>query len=339
MKCMVDEVDVVLDRHKFSLCKEPRWELRRWKVSNPVVPSLYVLLKYHKPVDEDGDYKGRPVASNINAPTERIAKKLSKIFNSLTPPEGKSVLNGTEFAQLINGTTVGRNEEIGSYDVTSLYPSIPIPYTTNKVEKKLAYVDLTYVCMKQNIFQFRGSYYKQTRGTSIGNSLSSFVAELFMRDFEMSMCKDPNFPRVYHRYVDDIFVIQNKRKFDLVKDLFEKKMDLIEKGAIKFTIERQTNQKLPFLDTLVEIVDGKLTVDVYRKPSSTMRRITSDSYHDAKQKLAAYHTMANFMVHLPLSDEKVSKEIEKIVEIGRVNGYNESTIMPIINKHQRKNHS
>lgn len=44
--------------------------------------------------------KARPVASNTNAPTENIAKKLSQIFNSLPPPKGRSVKNGIEFAKM-----------------------------------------------------------------------------------------------------------------------------------------------------------------------------------------------------------------------------------------------
>lgn len=246
LKNMIDEVESVLEKHKFTLCNEPRLELKHWKVSNPSVPCLYALLKHHKPVDEDGDCKGRPVASNVNAPTEIIAKKLSAIFNSLTPPEGKAVKNGIEFANIINGTKIGRNEEIGSYDVTSLYPSTPIPFSMkllkkwlekNNVKKELveAYADLTTLCMKQNIFQFRDDFYNQT--------------ELFMSHFETAMSKNPNFPRIYHRYVDDIFFVQNKRKIESVKTLFEEKLDLIEKDAIKFTIERQHDQKLPFLNT------------------------------------------------------------------------------------------
>lgn len=344
---MINEVNDVLEKHKNILCENPKSDLRYWKVSNPSVPRLYVLLKYHKDKDPDGDYKGRPVASNVNAPSERIAKKLSKIFNSLTPPEGKSVLNGIDFASKVNGLTISRNEEIGSYDVTSLYPSIPIPYSMNLLKKWLiknevksdlveAYVDLSRVCMKQNIFQFRNSYYSQTKGTSIGNSLSSFIAELFMCDFETNMSKHPDFPRVYYRYVDDIFVIQNRRKFDLVRSAFEKHLDKIEVGAVKFTIERQVDNKLPFLNTLVEIVNGVLTIDVYRKPSSTQRLITCDSHHDIKHKMAAYHSMAHLMVNLPLDESKITKETNTIIEIGRINGYPEKMIKCIIDKHKRK---
>lgn len=166
---MVDEVDVVLDKHKNVLCYNPRYELRKWKVSNPQVPCFYVLIKTHKDPDEDGDMKARPVASNVNAPTETISKKLSKIFNALPPPKGKSVKNGTDFAAQVNGEKVNKNEEMGSYDVSSLYPSIPILFTLDLLMiflidngvthiRAVAYVELARVCMKQNIFQFRGKF-------------------------------------------------------------------------------------------------------------------------------------------------------------------------------------
>ncbi len=228
---MVDGVNEILEKHKHTICDDPKRELRKWKVTNPSVPCLYGLLKLHKDVDDEGDYKARPVACNTNAPSEALAKKLVAIFSSMTPPKGLTVKNGIEFAKFIHGTKVKRNEEMGSYDVTALYPSIPIDEAMISMRKWLisnelepdkvdAYCDLTRVCMKQNIFQFRGKYYIQSDGTSIGNSLSGFVAEVFMCEFEVEMEKHPMFPRKYKRYVDDIFAVQNARRFDLVKKLF-----------------------------------------------------------------------------------------------------------------------
>lgn len=347
LKNMTDEVNDILDKHKEVLCDNPRYELRKWKVSNPQVPCLYVLMKTHKDVDEDGDMKARPVASNTNAPTESIAKKLSKIFNALPSPKGKSVKNGTEFAQQVNGEIVHRNEEMGSYDVTSLYPSIPIDFTLKllmawliengvTLKRAIAYVELTQVCMRQNIFQFRGKFYVQFEGTSIGCSLSSFVSEIFMCHFETSIERHPSFPRFYRRYIDDIFVIQNRRMFDAVKRIFEEKMDSFKQGAVRFTVERQTDGKIAFLNTLCETVNGKVAVDVYRKPTHTMRLITSDSFHDMKHKMAAYHGMAHFMTSLPLTDEKIEKETKKILDIGVVNGYKVTAIERIISRHKMK---
>jgi len=270
-----------------------------------------------------------------------------KFFNELPPPKGKSIKNGTEFARVINGTKISRNEEMGSYDVTALYPSVPIKPTMDFLlewliendmvpEVARALVEMTWVCMKQNNFQFRGKWYHQTDGTCIGNSVSSFVAEVFMCRFEMKLEKNPLFPRIYWRFVDDIFAVQNARKFEVVKKLFEDTMGSIKKDAVRFTVDRQSENKLPFLNVMVENVNGTLEVDVYRKPTSTKRLITSDSYHDVKHKMAAYHSMAHFMVNLPLSEPKVKSETQKIVEIGEVNGFCETNVMDIINKHQQK---
>lgn len=103
---MVSQIETVLEKHKHTICVDPKKELRNWKVSNPQIPCQYALLKLHKEVDDDGDYKARPVACNTNAPSEKVAKNLSEIYNALPPPKGLSVKNGIEFAKKINGTRI-----------------------------------------------------------------------------------------------------------------------------------------------------------------------------------------------------------------------------------------
>ncbi len=55
-----------------------------------------------------------------------------------------------------------------------------------------------------------------------------------------------------------------------------------------------------------------------------------------KHKMAAYHSMAHFMFSLPLSDEKIKVETARILEIGEVNGFKNSAISCIIDKHRKK---
>lgn len=93
--------------------------------------------------------------------------------------------------------------------------------------------------------------------------------------------------------------------------MFEKFADTIEPDAVKFTIERQTDGKLPFLNVLCKVVNGQIEVDVYGKPTSTMRTITADSFHHHRHKTAAYHVMAHFMTSIPLTQTKIDKETEK----------------------------
>lgn len=69
MSSMIKDVENALDEVKNVICDNPRIELKKWKVSDPQTPCIYVTLKTHKELDSDGDMKTRPVASNINAPT------------------------------------------------------------------------------------------------------------------------------------------------------------------------------------------------------------------------------------------------------------------------------
>lgn len=48
---MVDAVNAVLEKHKHTICDDPKRDLRKWKVTNPSVPCLYGLLKLHKDVN------------------------------------------------------------------------------------------------------------------------------------------------------------------------------------------------------------------------------------------------------------------------------------------------
>jgi hypothetical protein len=60
--------------------------------SNPAVPLLYGLPKIHKPGN-----KMRPINSNSNAPTEKLAKWLTRQLKQLPDPPGMYVKNTFEY--------------------------------------------------------------------------------------------------------------------------------------------------------------------------------------------------------------------------------------------------
>jgi hypothetical protein len=68
-----------------------------------------------------------------------------------------------------------------------------------------SYVEFTKMCMHDNYFQYNGYYYRQMLGTSMGNALSPFLANIFMADLET---------RVGIRYVYDIFCVMKKNTID-----------------------------------------------------------------------------------------------------------------------------
>lgn len=344
LNSMVNRVNEVLKKYSDLLCDNPQRELRKWKNSNPKVPRLYGYAKTHKLADltSSEGLKMRPVASNIDAPTEKIAKWLVTEFRKLTPPKGKSVKNAQEFMEVMKDVKIKRNETIGSYDVISLFPSIPMGVTyellrlwlmKNNVTGRKAemYEELTRLCMEQNVFVYNGEFYAQLDGTAIGNSLSSFIAELYMCHFETKIENHPAFPREYVRFVDDIFAIQNARKVKETLELFNS-----QHPRVQFTYEPAKENKIAFLDTMVTNVNGNLEFEVYRKPCATERVIMNDSHQDVKHKMAAFHSMAHRLVTFTLKDDAYWRERERILEIGQVNGYKKESIERIIRKHERK---
>ena len=89
-------------------------------------------------------------------------------------------------------------------------------------------------------------------------------------------------PEWWSRYVDDTFIILAHGREDLVKfvDHLNKQPD-----SIKFTMEMEENNCLPFLDTLIiRKQDGGVSHKVYRKKTHTDQNIHSLSHHHPQQK-------------------------------------------------------
>ena len=83
----------------------------------------------------------------------------------------------------------------------------------------------------------------------------------------------PNPPTLWKRYVDDTFVITEKH----VLNDFHKHINSIEQ-SIKFTVELESDNLLPFLDVLiVKERNGKLTTTLYQKPTHTNQFLNYNS--------------------------------------------------------------
>lgn len=165
----------------------------------------------------------------------------------------------------------------------------------------------------------------------MGNPLSCFVANTFLGSIEQKLKSKGLLPRVWVRYVDDVFAV-------IKKSDEEKWMKILNEQSptIKFTMEREQNGKLPFLDVLVTRINNKLDFNVYRKPTNTDRYITRDSYCRKSTKLAAFNSMVYRLCRLPLSVINYMEELKNIKRIANINGYTDEEIETLVEKHSRK---
>lgn len=167
------------------------WEARYFMVSNLVIPQFSCLPKTHKPGN-----KIRPVVSNVNSPTSRKCEWLVKKFRALKRTDSFSVRNSFELAERMSGTSIGEDNLLVSFDVESLYPSVPVEEALvcfsdwiNSQEisdyEAQKYVKLTQLVFSHRWIQFNGKIFRQKKGLFIGNSLSPILAEVFMGTIEM----------------------------------------------------------------------------------------------------------------------------------------------------------
>ena len=111
----------------------------------------------------------------------------------------------------------------------------------------------------------------------MGSPLSPIVANMFMEAFEdRALDTIEKKPKVWLRYVDDVFVIWNHGKSSLQSFLGHLNN---QHRNIKFTLEEEKDRKIPFLDVLVERSQSKLYTSVHRKETHTNRYINFNSHH------------------------------------------------------------
>ena len=95
--------------------------------------------------------------------------------------------------------TVSNNDLLVSFDVESLFTSVPVKDacaiilnrlefdTTLSDRTQLSPVeihDLLEMCLNSTSFRWRDTFYRQTEGAAMGSPLSPIVANLFMEHFE-----------------------------------------------------------------------------------------------------------------------------------------------------------
>ena len=248
-------------------------------------PKLYGLPKIHKP-----DVPLRPIVSCIGSPTYQLAKHITSPITPLTGLTSSFVKNSQHFVETIGEERLLDDEAMVSFDVKSLFTSVPVDEALEVVQRRLEedetlmertelspthVTHLLELCLRTTYFKFQGSYYEQRDGAVMGSPVSPVVANIYMEMFEeLALRTAEHPPRIWKRYVDDTFCVMKKTD---VEGFLSHLNSLCP--TIFFTME-QEDGKLPFLDTLLHHkTDGSLDISIYRKPTHTDRYLHFSSHH------------------------------------------------------------
>jgi len=308
-------------------------------------PYINGFPKIHKK-----DVPLRPVVNYRSAPTYRLAKFLLQQFNMLIDiPETHTIKNSIDFVQKINSVAIDPNDILISLDITSMYSNILIQDCLNALTYYLKnssicmdeidieeYCNLTKLVISQNYFQYKGNFYTQKEGLPMGSPLSGYLANIVMCKFEndyiLTQFKDNI--KFWSRYVDDtlsIFRETDDIKVDQFLEILNSKHE-----TIKFTLEKEINSKINFLDISITKCANKLDFSIYRKPTNNDRYIDGFSSHPYIYKYSAIDKLVHRAFSIPMSVYNLHKELDYIRVICQKNNLDEYVVDRLANKQSIK---
>ena len=227
----------------------------RIRPNDATTAKFYGLPKIHKE-----NIPLRPIVSLPGSPTYKLSKHLAMTLHPLVKTSTHTVNNANAFLTNIKDLKLEPDEIMISFDVVSLFTSIPLD-TAKRITNELLtnhdswqtrtnldkddILELLNLCLSTE-FSFQNSYYRQISGTPMGSPLSSFLAEAVMQDLEKrSVTHNPDI-RTWNRYVDDVLATVKKDKTDDILHCINNTLE-----NIQFTKEEEHNNQLAFLDVLL----------------------------------------------------------------------------------------
>ena len=130
------------------------------------------------------------------------------------------------------------------------------------------------------------------------------------------MLSTPVKPFFWKRYVDDVIsAVSGNEAERLLSHL-----NSVE-PSIQFTLEREKDRNLPFLDLNVSRgVQGNLETSVYRKPTHTDKYLEVDAHHPICHKKSVAKTLLKRADCLPSSLDSKPEERKYVSNVLKANG-------------------
>ena len=225
---------------------------------------IYGTSKMQKFSSSHSFPKLRPIVSSIGTLNYNLACFLSDLLSPLVPHNYSCKDTFSLVAPITNANL--SKKLLVSYNVTSLFTNIPLQKTIdigknlifnhnpnlNITKKELNKLFL--FATSQTHFIFNSTFYNQIDGVAMGSSLAPVLANIFMGFHESKWLNEYNLnkPKFYLRYVDDILAA-----FDNEQDSLNF-LDFLNNRHpnIKFTIEKQINHSITFLEEFVSGINN-----------------------------------------------------------------------------------
>ena len=168
----------------------------------------------------------RPIVSYTGTPLYEISKFIPNIVKPYGKLKEQRTHSSKSFSAFISQQKIEHDETMVSFDVTSLYTTIPIhqalliikdlPEHDDKLADRTLLsprqiLGLLDILLRTTYFKFNGDFYQQTERAATEGPTSTIVSEIYMQSLETTAILTADHPpEVWQRHVDDVFSIVHK---------------------------------------------------------------------------------------------------------------------------------
>ena len=291
---------------------------------------LYGLAKIHK-----ANVPLRPILSMPGSAYHKISLQVADWLSVVT--ECKINSSTKDIADKLSEIELEQSHEIVSFDVVSLYTNVPVneaiddctellysgKYTKPPVDKA-TFKELLTICSSNVLMLTNDGYFRQTDGLAMGSPPAPLLANGWLSKFEDKIRDNAV---LYSRYMDD--VLRNIHRDQIDSKLVEIN-DL--HPSLKFTLERENENRLPFLDMLIVRNDAKLTSTWYTKVTDTGLTMNYHALAPIKYKRAVVTGLVHRIYRACSTWKNFHESIEKAKTLLLNNQFPPTFFEPIIEK-------
>ena len=302
---------------------------------NSRISKAYGLPKTHKP-----GVPLRPIISGIGSVVHQLAKVLARPLSRLLgKTSGAHLRNSNDLLERL-GRIGFRNIVLASFDVKSLFTNVPCDGAMQALDEVLDpvnsqlplpradFITAVSMCVRFGSLEFNGKEFRQHHGLAMGSPLSPVLACLYMESLEKKSYLSIVGPNsTWLRYVDDVLLVVNQRCN--LEDVL-KRLNAVEE-TIQFTLEKEEDNKLAFLDTMIHRSNHGVSFSVYRKPTNKDDFVHFFSGHSQRVKTG---TAIGFYLRAfrICSPEHLGNELKYIMKSFMRLGYPESLMLKLEEK-------
>ena len=297
-------------------------------------PRLYGLAKVHK-----SSVPVRPVLSMPGSPYDKLGTIVTKWLSVI--PCSQIRCTNKDVVDKIKEMTLGDDEVIVSFDVSSLYTNVPVDEAIHEAANLLysgnldrppvdkeTFIKLLELSCKDVVMLTHDGYYRQTDGLAMGAKPAPPLANIWLSKYEPEIRDSA---RLFERYMDDVIR-------DIKIAAIESTLHRINQlhPQLKFTIERENDGRLPFLDMEIIHVGNRLSSTWYVKPTDTGLIMNYYALAPKRYKKSVVQSFVHRIHRCCSSKENMMLSLERAKETLEKNQYPSSFFNPIIQETLRK---